>query len=74
MYNEREEAFAVVVGEKIDTRTVSETRRAAIVNWLVVSCECVVLSTTTDEQIENLWNEYGKDAAVAPVEISRAPW
>ena len=72
MYDEREGAFAVIVGEKIDARTVSETRRAAIVNWLVVSCGVPIFHTTTDAQIENLWNEHGGGATVAAVEISRA--
>ncbi len=72
MYDERERAFAVIAGEKIDVRTVSETRRAAIVNWLVVSRACLISSMTTDEQIEALWDEFGRDADVASVEISRA--
>lgn len=72
MYDERERAFAVIVGEKIDVRTVSDTRRAAIVNWLVVDRSCLILRTDTDEQIEHLWEQEGGDASVAAVEISRA--
>lgn len=72
MYDEKERAFAVIVGEKIDVRTVSDTRRAAIVNWLVVDRGCLILRTDTDEQIEHLWKQEQGDAIVASVEISRA--
>ncbi len=72
MYDEREEAYAVIVDEKIDVRTVSETRRAAIVNWLVVNCGCPIFASTTDEQIEEIWKERSGDAFVAAVEVSSA--
>ena len=72
MYDERERAFAVIMDEKIDVRTVSETRRAAIVNWLVVSCGCPVFNFTTDEEIERLWRGHSEGAAVGRVEINRA--
>lgn len=39
----------------IDIRTVSDTRRAAIVNWLVTH-GTMVFNHTTDEQIEDLWS------------------
>ncbi len=54
MYDEKEEAYAVIRDDKIDVRTVSESRRAAIVNWLVVACDCPVFNVTTDEEIERL--------------------
>ena len=72
MYDERAEAYAVIADEKIDVRTVSETRRAAIGNWLVVNCGCLILNSTTDEQIEQIWSERSGDAFVAKVEINRA--
>ncbi|KKL26426.1 hypothetical protein LCGC14_2395420, partial [marine sediment metagenome] len=28
--------YAIITNNKIDVRTVSETRRAAIINWIVV--------------------------------------
>ena len=72
MYDEKAEAYAVIENDKIDVRTVSETRRAAIVNWLVVNRGVWISRTTTDEQIERFWDEHGKDVTVAAVEINRA--
>ena len=72
MYDEKAEGYAVVYNDKIDVLTVSETRRAAIVNWLVVNRRIPILNSTTDEQIEQLWNEHSGDATVAAVEINRA--
>ncbi len=72
MYDEREKAYAVVSDDKINVLTVSDTRRAAIVNWLVVDRGCLILRTDTDEQIEHLWEQEQGDASVAAVEISRA--
>jgi len=72
MYDEREKAFAVIANEKINVQTVSDTRRAAIVNWLVVDRACLILRTDTDEQIEHLWEQEQGDASVVAVEISRA--
>ena len=72
MYDEKAEGYAVILGDEIDVRTVSPTRRAAIVNWLVVNRRVPILNSTTDEQIEQLWNKHGGDATVAAVEINRA--
>ena len=72
MYDEKAEAYAVIENDKIDVRTVSPTRRAAIVNWLVVNRGCLILRTTTDEGIEDLWKDAQGNATVAAVEINRA--
>ena len=72
MYDEKEKAYAVIVDDKIDVRTVSDTRHAAIVNWLVVECLCPIYTSTTDEQIEQIWSERSGDAFIAAVEISRS--
>ena len=50
--------YAVVMDDKIDMRTVSATRRAAIVNWLVANAVCMVYLWTTDDEIEVLWARY----------------
>lgn len=72
MYDEKAKAFAVIANEKIDVRTVSDTRRAAIVNWLVVDRGCPIFNSDTDEQIDHLWEQECGDATVAAVEICRA--
>lgn len=46
--------YGVAVGGKLDVRTVSPTRRAAIVNWLCLS-GYAVLNSATDADIEQGW-------------------
>ena len=47
--------WAVVDGGKINVRTVSDTKRAAMVNWLVVEKNLLVLASSSAEQIERMW-------------------
>jgi len=64
--------WAVIDGGKINVCTVSDTRRAAIVNWLIVQKCVMVLASTTDEEIERLWWENrGTTAEVSVVVIDR---
>lgn len=65
------EGHAVVWNGEIDVRTVSESRRAAIVNWLVVNRGVEIMNGTTDEQISLLWTLHGGGAAVVGVEITK---
>lgn len=60
--------WAVVDDGLIDVRTVSLTRRAAIVNWLVTH-GVVIGSTYSDEQIEALWFVHKVEAECKEVEI-----
>lgn len=56
----------------IDVRTVSDTRRAAIVNWLVAEAGCMMISNAySDDQIEKLWAYYRGRACVEEVSIER---
>ncbi|PWU21859.1 MAG: hypothetical protein C5B50_00820 [Verrucomicrobia bacterium] len=48
--------YAAAIGEKIEVKTVSDTERAAMVNWLVIS-GTPVFSTTTDEMIVEMFAE-----------------
>ena len=63
------EGFGVVDVDGLDMRTVSPTRRAAIVNWLVVSANRVVSIYTSDQQIDALWDAHRGDAMVVPVRV-----
>lgn len=54
---EKAEGWAVVSKGKILVKTISDTRRAAIVNWLVTEARVLVLATWTDEDIENNWHQ-----------------
>ena len=48
--------WAVKCNGEIDARTVSPTRRAAIVNWLVVAKGMAVLAGTPDKDIDDGWD------------------
>lgn len=62
--------WAVVdVNSEIDARTVSPTRRAAIVNWLTVSCRLFITTRHTDDDIENIWNNYKGSVEVYQVTV-----
>jgi hypothetical protein len=63
--------WAVIEFNKIKIRTVSDTRRAAIVNFLVTERRVMILNDMTDEFIERMWSDYaGKDAEVSFVTIT----
>ena len=66
---EKIQGFAIVVNDEINIATVSKSRRAAIVNWLVIACRQVILSTTTDEEIEKFWERHQNCASVVVVNI-----
>lgn len=70
------DGFAVVSFGMLDVSTVSPTRRGAIVNWLVTSARQIVYITTTDAEIERLWNTFRggfhNDHTVEPVKVSTA--
>ncbi len=64
------QGYAVVLDNKIDIRTVSPTRRGAIVNWLVVHVGCFIYNTTTDEQINEMWSRSSGNAVLKLVNIT----
>ena len=70
---EKTTGYAVIFDGKINVRTISDTRRAAIVNWLVVHGGCPILANTTDDEIEQLWANHRGGAVVSMVTISRSP-
>ena len=56
--------------DQVDMRTVSDTRRAALVNWLVAGVGIGVFASTTDEQIENAWNMMSKKLGTRVIEVN----
>lgn len=42
----------------LDIRTVSDSRRAAIVNWLVIKARVLIRADHSDEEIEYLWTRH----------------
>lgn len=67
------EAWAIVHKGTIDIRTVSPTRRAAIVNWLVVERGYLITNAHTDEQIEMLWELECENETAEQVHVSLRP-
>ncbi len=63
-------AYAVIEDGKINVPTISNARRAAIVNWLVVEANLMIYSKDTDEYIKQLWEENKRDATIIEVEVS----
>lgn len=66
------EGWAVVaMNGDIYIKTVSDTRRAAIINWLGTEKRVMVANYHTDDDIEQMWRAYGQYAEVEPVIVSR---
>jgi hypothetical protein len=63
------EGYAIVEDGKIDVRTVSPTRRTAIINFLVVSRHCIIRNDHSDEYIERVWVACAHGAYVIGVDI-----
>jgi hypothetical protein len=53
--------WAVVFLDEMDVRTISPTRRAAIVNWIVSRGGKWVSNNTTDDDIERMWKAFVYD-------------
>jgi hypothetical protein len=51
----------------INMRTVSDTRRAAIVNWLCDEAKYLVLQGASDDEIEKIWEHRRGRALAVPV-------
>lgn len=67
------EAWAVISKDgEIWVDTVSSSRRAALVNWLVTD-RFIALGPCTDEQIEKMWSYYSDGAVCERVSVERAP-
>lgn len=64
------DGWAIIEDIGIDVRSVSPTRRAAIVNWLVTRKGIMIYHTTTDEQIEAMWKATHDDAEAMPVKVT----
>lgn len=61
------DGWAVTDDRGLNIRTVSETRRGAIINWLVVAARVLVLANQTDDEIEYLWVRHGVNPGRAQV-------
>lgn len=63
------EGFGVIDHDGLRVRTVSDTRQAAIVNWLMTEGRTLVRSYHSEDQIEAMWNAKRGEAMVMPVRI-----
>lgn len=68
-HNDFKEGWGVVDDEGLKVRTVSDSRRAAVVNWLVTEAGCMIYDSFSDEQINVMWEAKCGDAMVLPVRI-----
>lgn len=66
------DGYAVVVGGQISARTVSPSRRAAIVNYLVVHARLLITSRTTDTEIDWMWQQR-RDVNAELIEVTINP-
>lgn len=66
--------FAVVEDGEIDVRTVSSSKVAAMVNFLVVARDVVPTARMDDEDVEELWEHRRDDAQLVEVEIGVKGW
>lgn len=64
--------WAVVQDGKIMVRTVSPTRRAAIVNWLYTYGGRTVLDRHSDKEIDAMWLTATAKSAVTVCEVTIA--
>ena len=65
------EGWAVIDGQGVlNVRTVSPTRRAAIVNWLLTDKGLMAFDVATDEQIERQWQFDSKDCGARLTRVS----
>ena len=67
------DGWAVIEDIGLDLRSVSPTRRAALVNWLVTRKNMMATIYTTDEQIERMWDANRGDADVVRVRSFATP-
>lgn len=63
--------FAAIDGGQINIKTVSDTRRAAMINWLVTERNVMIYNAMTDEHVERLWFHFRGTADIEYVTITR---
>ena len=65
----RADGWAVIWDDRIIVRSVSDTRRSAIVNWLVVVCGILVTNFTRDDEIECYWEANSQPRGARVVKV-----
>ena len=65
----RPDGYGAKKNDRIHINTISETERAAKVNWLVTYKGMMITQMHTDSDINRMFREYG-DAEIVPVYVS----
>lgn len=71
--NDYADAFGVIDDDGLNVRTVSDTRQAAIVNWLVTKANIMVRTYHGEDEINTMWDAHRGEAIVQPVRIYARP-
>jgi hypothetical protein len=61
--------WGVVAQNGISMKSVSETRRAALINWLEATDRAHITNVLTDDALNAIWEERRGDALVKRVRI-----
>jgi hypothetical protein len=65
------QAWAVIASGVIDVDSLASSRRWSIGSWLIIRHGVGGVNFATDDHIEKLWKEYGRDAVVEEVKVER---
>lgn len=68
--NDYKDGWGVVDHDGLNIRSVSDTRRAAIINWLVTQAHQFISSSHDDDHINALWDASRGEAMVRPVRLT----
>jgi hypothetical protein len=63
------EGWGILDQNGISMKSVSETRRAALINWLAATNRTYITGVITDDALNSLWEERRGDALVMRVRI-----
>lgn len=63
-------AWGVIDHDGLNIKSISDTRRAAIINWLVTDAGQFISSSHDDGHINALWDAEKGEATVSPIVIS----
>lgn len=62
--------WAVTDEDGINVKSVADSRRAAIINWLVTTHSLAIMNAHSDADVENMWAHHRGSADVGLVSIT----
>jgi hypothetical protein len=72
------QGWAIALDGQINIRTVSDTPRAAVVNWLVTEANQPIWASMTDDDIQHIWDKLRGSCVIVKVLVmapeSRGFW